>query len=74
MDGKGCWRDRVFVKQLWKSLKVICTRMTPYSTDQQGLERYRMFYNQTRPHQALDGYTPDNASTSTLLPVTFFID
>ena len=25
----------------------------------QGLERYLMFYNQTRPHQALDGKTPD---------------
>jgi putative transposase len=25
----------------------------------QGLERYLTFYNQTRPHQALDGQTPD---------------
>ncbi|NOU09419.1 MAG: transposase [Nitrospira sp.] len=25
----------------------------------QRLERYRVFYNQTRPHQALDGQTPD---------------
>jgi putative transposase len=26
---------------------------------QQGLARYLLFYNQTRPHQALDGQTPD---------------
>ena len=29
------------------------------STAYQGLERYLLFYNQTRPHQALDGQTPD---------------
>ena len=21
MDGKGCWRDNVFVEQLWRSVK-----------------------------------------------------
>ena len=21
MDGKGCWRDNVFVERLWKSIK-----------------------------------------------------
>ena len=26
---------------------------------QQGLERYVQFYNQVRPHRALDGRTPD---------------
>src|SRR5688572_1745524 len=28
MDGKGCWRDNVFVERLWKSIKyeeVYCT-------------------------------------------------
>jgi putative transposase len=33
MDGKGCWRDNVFVERLWKTLKYeqvsICTRRTP---------------------------------------------
>ena len=32
MDGKGCWRDNVFVERLWKSIKyeeAICTRKTP---------------------------------------------
>jgi hypothetical protein len=29
------------------------------SAAHQGVERYLTFYNQTRPHQALDGQTPD---------------
>ncbi len=32
----------------------------------QGLARYLMFYNQTRPHQALDGQTPDQAYSDNL--------
>ena len=62
MDGKGCWRDNVFVERLWKSIKYeeVCLRACePVSAAQQGLTRYRTFYNQTRPHQALDGKTPD---------------
>ena len=62
MDGKGCWRDNVFVERLWKSLKYEEVYLPAYDTvsaAQQGLKRYLMFYNQTRPHQALDGQTPD---------------
>jgi putative transposase len=33
---------------------------------QQGLERYLMFYNQTRPHQAPDGQTPDEVYSANL--------
>ena len=62
MDGKGCWRDNVFVERLWKSIKYEEIYLHAYDTvsaAQQGLKRYLMFYNQTRPHQALDGQTPD---------------
>ncbi len=62
MDGKGCWRDNVFVERLWKSIKYEEVYLHAYDTvsaAHQGLERYLMFYNQTRPHQALDGQTPD---------------
>ena len=62
MDGKGCWRDNVFVERLWKSLKYEEVYVHAYDTvnaAHQGLERYLTFYNQTRPHQALDGQTPD---------------
>jgi putative transposase len=29
------------------------------SAVQHGLEQYLMFYNQKRPHRALDGHTPE---------------
>jgi putative transposase len=62
MDGKGCWRDNVFVERLWKSIKYEEVYLHAYETvsaAQQGLQRYLMFYNQARPHRALDGQTPD---------------
>jgi len=62
MDGKDCWRDNVFVERLWKSLKYEEVYVHAYDTisaAQQGLERYLRFYNQTRPHQAFAGQTPD---------------
>ncbi|MGB2725658.1 MAG: integrase core domain-containing protein, partial [Nitrospira sp.] len=62
MDGKGCWRDNVFVERLWKSIKYEEVYLHAYDTvsaAHQGLERDLTFYNQTRPHQALDGQTPD---------------
>ena len=62
MDGKGCWRDNVFVERLWKSIKYEEVYLYAYETvgaAHQGLERYLTFYSQTRPHQALDGQTPD---------------
>ena len=61
MDGKGCWRDNVFVERLWKSIKYE-EDLHAYeivSAAQCGLTRYLTFYNQTIPHRALDGQTPD---------------
>jgi putative transposase len=62
MDGTGCWRDNVFVERLWKSIKYEEVYLHAYETvraAQQGLERYLTFYNQARPHRALDSHTPD---------------
>jgi len=62
MDGTGCWRDNVFVERLWKSIKYEEVYLHAYETvgaAQQGLERYLTFYNQARPHRALDGRAPD---------------
>ena len=62
MDGKGCWRDNVFVERLWKSIKYEEVYLHAYETvgaAQQGVERYLTFYNRQRPHRALDGKTPD---------------
>ena len=68
MDGKGCWRNNVFVERLWKSLKYEEVYLHAYDTVEaahQGLERYLTFYNETRPHQALDGQTSDRCTTRT---------
>ena len=61
MDGKGSWRDNVFVERLWKSVKYEEVYLHAYDSvcdAQRGLEKYFMFYNQNRPHAALDDKTP----------------
>ena len=62
MDGQGCWRDNVFVERLWRSVKYEEVYLHAYdsvSEAQNGLDRYLTFYNQRRPHTALDNTTPD---------------
>jgi putative transposase len=62
MDGKGAWRDNLFVERLWKSVKYEEVYLHAYDSvreAQQGLARYFTFYNGGRPHTALDGRTPD---------------
>ena len=62
MDGKGAWRDNLFVERLWKSVKYEEVYLHAYDSvteARQGLVRYFTFYNQGRPHSALDGQTPD---------------
>ena len=64
MDGKGCWRDNVFVERLWKSVKYEEVYLHGYDTvsiARQALHRYFDFYNRRRPHSTLDGKTPDMA-------------
>ncbi len=62
MDGKGAWRDNLFVERLWKSVKYEEVYLHAYDSVReahQGLSRYFAFYNSGRPHAALDGRTPD---------------
>jgi len=62
MDGQGAWRDNLFVERLWKSVKYEEVYLHAYDSvtaAQRGLARYFTFYNQGRPHAALDGRTPD---------------
>jgi putative transposase len=62
MDGKGSWRDNVFIERLWKSVKYEEVYLHAYDSvteARRGLERYFLFYNQRRPHSSLDGRTPD---------------
>ena len=62
MDGKGAWRDNVFVERLWRSVKYEEVYLHAYDTvsaAKAGLERYFRFYNSRRPHSSLDRQTPD---------------
>jgi putative transposase len=72
MDGRGAWRDNVFVERLWRSVKYEEVYLRAYASVSEArasLERYFTFYNTRRPHQALDGMTPDQAYfTPQLLP------
>ena len=64
MDGKGCWRDNVFVERLWKSIKYEEVYLHAYdkvSDARAGIGRYLDLYNRRRPHSSLDGMTPDRA-------------
>jgi putative transposase len=64
MDGKGAWRDNVFVERLWRSVKYEEVYLHAYDSVSQArasLGRYFEFYNQRRPHTSLDGSTPDQA-------------
>ena len=62
MDGRGSWRDNVFVERLWKSVKYEEVYLHAYESVSQtkaGIGRYLDFYNSQRPHTALDKKTPD---------------
>lgn len=63
MDGRGCWRDNVFVERLWRSVKYEEVYLHAYETVSQvrgGLSRYFQFFNQRRPHTALSRRPPDS--------------
>ena len=64
MDGKGAWRDNVFVERLWRSVKYEEVYLRAYDSvgeARTSLGRYLNFYNTQRPHSSLDGTTPDRA-------------
>jgi putative transposase len=64
MDGKGAWRDNVFVERFWRSIKYEEVYLKAYEDvpeARQSIGRYIDFYNARRPHTALDRRTPDQA-------------
>ena len=64
MDGRGSWRDNVFVERLWRSVKYEEVYLRAYDSVAEArasLGRYLDFYNRKRPHSSLDARTPDQA-------------
>ena len=64
MDGRGSWRDNVFVERLWRSVKYEEVYLHAYDSVAQArasLGRYLNFYNCKRPHSSLAARTPDRA-------------
>ena len=74
MDGKGAWRDNVFVERLWRTVKYEEVYLRAYdsvSEARTSIGRYLDLYNRRRPHSSLDGMTPDRAyfGSPPMLPV-----
>ena len=64
MDGKGAWRDNVFVERLWRSIKYEEIYLRAYDSvgeARASIGRYLTLYNGRRPHSSLDRRTPDQA-------------
>ena len=64
MDGRGAWRDNVFVERLWRSVKYEEVYLRAYdsvSDARASLGRYLDFYNSRRPHSSLGARTPEQA-------------
>ncbi|WP_439530985.1 transposase, partial [Pannonibacter sp.] len=71
MDGKGAWRDNVFIERLWRTIKYEEVYLSAYASVSEartGIGRYLSFYNSRRPHSSLDGKTPDQAYFNQPMP------
>jgi putative transposase len=65
MDGKGSWRDNVFVERLWRTVKYEEVYLKAYESVAEARSSilcYVEFYNGRRPHSALDRRAPDQKS------------
>ena len=71
MNGRGAWRDNVFVERLWRSVKYEEVYLKAYDSvgeARASLGRYLDFYNRKRPHSSLDRRTPDRAYFELAIP------
>jgi putative transposase len=72
MDGRGAWRDNVFVERLWRSVKYERVYLKAYdcvSAARADIADYLAWYNAHRTHSSLDRSTPDEAYFAGLPPV-----
>ena len=73
MDGKGAWRDNVFVERLWRTIKYEEVYLRAYASVSEArasIGCYIGFYNTRRSHSSLDGKTPDQAYFNGLTPAS----
>jgi putative transposase len=64
MDGKGRFKDNIFIERLWRSLKYERIYLKSYESAvelSKDLTTWFNFYNEKRGHTALDKKTPDEA-------------
>ena len=62
MDGKGRWRDNVYIERFWRTIKYDEIYLHAYegvSEARSGIGRFIAFYNEDRPHSSLQAKTPD---------------
>lgn len=72
MDGRGAWRDNVFVERIWRSVKYECVYLKAYDTVSQArtdITRYIDWYNHERCHSSHDGCTPEQVWLAALPPL-----
>jgi putative transposase len=72
MDGKGAWRDNIFVERLWRTIKYEEIYLRAYASVTEArasIGRYLAFYNAVRPHSSLGGQTPDQAYVTLPQPI-----
>jgi len=61
-DGRGAWRDNVFVERIWRSVKYERVYLRAYdsvSTARADIAQYIAWYNGERGHSSLEGRTPE---------------
>jgi len=69
MDGRGAWRDNIFVERLWRSVKYEEVYLHAYESVREArtaIMNYLSWYNRCRPHSSLQRKTPDEAYISSL--------
>ena len=72
MDGRGAWRDNVFVERLWRSVKYESVYLMAYdgvSAARSSIAQYFEWYNTERAHSRLDRATPDEKYLAALPPM-----
>lgn len=71
MDGKGAWRDNIFVERLRRTIRYEEVYLRAYASVPEaraGIGRHLGFYNSRRPQSSLDGKTPDQADFNQPMP------